>query len=373
MNFYISRQDYPFLFDIKKDKRQDIISKIFKLGYEYYFKVDNDTISTNDDIKMKLTTLEDSMTRLIGLSNSSMKKGELAENILENMIKETYGDIKYENMAQVDHSGDAWIHIDNINEPIMLESKNYTYKVNKDEIDKMRNDMITNNIKWGIFFSWNSSIQGYRDFDITTFNDNGNIYTIIMVGNLINNIDMIDTSIMVVRKLINNFSNLETFPWITGKINSHLDDLNKIISLNYQLTNHFNIMEKSIKSSMDKYYSMMREYQHSIDTSINSIIDEIKGTMKESIASSDFNYTEYLNTFKNNKKIFNIQSKVVDIFKSKQLVINNDNINKNDENIGTIKVMGKKVVIYINKYNAKCEFLVDQENKESFTFLDLLQ
>ena len=107
MNFHISRQDYPFLFNIKKDKRLDIVSKIFKLGYEYYFKVDNDSISTNDDIKMKLTTLEDSMTKLIGLSNSSMKKGELAENILENIITDKYGDIKYENMAQVDHSGDA--------------------------------------------------------------------------------------------------------------------------------------------------------------------------------------------------------------------------------------------------------------------------
>jgi hypothetical protein len=372
MNFHISRQEFPFLFNIKKDKRQDIVSKIFKLGYEYYFKVDNDTISTNDDIKMKLTTLENSMTKLIGLSNSSMKKGELAENILENIITEKYGDIKYENMAQVDHSGDAWLSIDNVNETIMLESKNYTYKVNKDEIDKMKDDMITNNIKWGIIFSWNSSIQGYRDFDITTFNDNGNTYTIIMIGNLINNMDMIEISIMVIRKLINNFSKLETFPWITGKINSHLDDLNKIISLNYQLTNHFNIMEKSIKSSMDKYYNMMREYQHNIDTNINNIIDEIKGTMNDSIINTNFNYVEYLNKYKKNKKIFILLTKIIDIFQNNNIIINDNNILKNDNIIGNIKILGKKVIITVSKYNANCEFLIDQENKESFTFLDLL-
>jgi hypothetical protein len=372
MNFHISRQDFPFLFNIKKNKRHDIISNIFKLGYEYYFKVDNKNISTNDDINMKLTTLEYSMSKLIGLSNSSMKKGELAENILENIITEKYGDIKYENMAQVDHSGDAWIHIDNINETIMLESKNYTYKINKDEIDKMKNDMITNNIRWGIFFSWNSCIQGFRDFDITTFNDNGNTYTIIMVGNLINNLDMIEISIMVIRKLINNFSKLETFPWITGKINSHLDDLNKIISLNYQLTNHFNIMEKSIKSSMDKYYSMMREYQHNIDTSINTIIDEIKGTMNDSIINTDFNYVEYLNRYNKNKKIFIILTKIINIFQNKNIIINENNIIKNENNIGVIKILGKKVIITISKYNANCEFLVDQENKESFSFLDLI-
>ncbi len=76
----------------------------------------------------------------------------------------------------------------------------------KDEIEKMRNDMITNNIKWGIFFSWNSSIQNYRDFDITTFNDHGNTFTIIMVGNISQNLDMIDISIMVIRKLFRNMS-----------------------------------------------------------------------------------------------------------------------------------------------------------------------
>ena len=254
----------------------------------------------------------------------------------------------------------------------MLESKNYTYKVNKDEIDKLQNDMITNNIKWGIFFSWNSSIQGYRDFDITTFNDNGNTYTIVMVGNLVNNLDMIDISIMVIRKLINNFSNLETFPWVTSKINSHLDDLNKIISLNYQLTNHFNIMEKSIKSSMDKYYNMMREYQHNIDTNINNIIDEIKGTMKVSITNTNFNYVEYLNQYKKIKKIFILLTKIIDILQNNNIIINENNILKDNITIGNIKILGKKIIITISKYNANCEFLVDQENKESFTFLDLI-
>lgn len=372
MNFHISREDYPFIFNLKKNKREEIISNIFKLGYNYYFKTNNETISTDDEIKIKLTTLEDSMTRLIGLSNSSMKKGEFAENILEKIINDKYGDIKYENMAQVDHSGDAWISFDNLNDIVMLESKNYTYKVNKDEVDKMRNDMITNNIKWGIFFSWNSSIQGYRDFDITTFNNNGNTYTIVMIGNLINNLDMIDIGIMVIRKLVTNFSNLKTFPWIQNKINYQLEELNKIISLNYQLTTQFNIMEKTIKSSMDKYYNMIREYQHTIDKSVNDIINQIKGTMEESIPDNNFNYVEYLNSFKSNKKIFAIQSKIVDIFKAKNIYIESSNLIKDEDFIGSIKVMGKKIIISINKYNAKCEFIVDQENTESYTFLDLL-
>jgi len=44
-------------------------------------------------------------------------------------------------MSQTSHSGDAWLYLPN-NKIIMLESKNYTNTVNKDEVIKLHNDMI---------------------------------------------------------------------------------------------------------------------------------------------------------------------------------------------------------------------------------------
>ena len=326
--------------------------KIFKSGYECHYPNKNlETNIENSRLVNKIDTLENVLEKLIGVSSSSMKKGELAENILENIITNKFGDIKYTPMAQVNHSGDAWLNFDSFNETVMLESKNYTVKVNKDEITKMKNDMITNNIQWGIFVSFNSQIQGYREFDIDTFNHQGKVYTIVFLSELSKDIDRIDMAIQVIRKLIMNYSKLNSFPWVTTKIKSDLDKLNEIINLNYQLRDWFCEMEGSIKNSLNKYYTNLRDYQHKIDLSINEIVKNIEGTIEESINKTDFDYTSYLNNFKNNKKLFTILSKIIDKFQNKNITINEDNLLINGNLVGTIKIQKKKVFIFSKKIN----------------------
>ena len=39
--FNITADDYPLIFKFKKKEREEIISKIFKLGYECYFPTNN--------------------------------------------------------------------------------------------------------------------------------------------------------------------------------------------------------------------------------------------------------------------------------------------------------------------------------------------
>lgn len=375
INFSISQDKYPFLFSLKENKQNEIIKKIFDIGYNYLFKTEHETISVEDDLRLKISSLEDTMGRLIGLSTSSMKKGEFAENILEDIINDKYSDIKYMNMAQVDHSGDAWVQFDNSDEYIMIESKNYSKKVNTEEVEKMKNDMITNNIKWGIFYSWNSNIQNFKNFDILTFNNNNTTFTILLISNVINNMNMIEMSLMIIRKLIVTYSNTKTFPWITNKIKSELMELDKVITLNYQLRTNYLEMEKHIKYSMEKYYTTLREYQHNIDISVKKIINEINNTIDDSleIDNNNFNYTEYLNSFTKNKKIFVLMSKILDIFENKNITINNNNIYFQNNEIGNIKIQTKKVIIFIKKFNAFCEFNIDEENTESFNFLDLIK
>jgi hypothetical protein len=184
----IDKINYPILFQLKDDELNSISNKIFSLGYSILYpnvnineknieyneiinKIEllNNNI-TNNNLGNKLTSLEQSLEKLIGLSSSSCKKGELAENILENIFNQRYGDIHFKNMSQVAHSGDAWLYLPD-NKVIMIESKNYTNTVNKDEVIKMENDMITNHIKWGIFLSFNSGIQGMKDIDFHIYHD----------------------------------------------------------------------------------------------------------------------------------------------------------------------------------------------------------
>jgi len=92
------------------------------------------------------------------------------------------------------------------NKIIMLESKNYINTVNKDEIIKLQNDMINHHIKWGLFLSFNSKIQGMKEIDFEIFNHNNENYHIIFVSNLSNDISKLDFSLSLIRKLLNTYS-----------------------------------------------------------------------------------------------------------------------------------------------------------------------
>jgi len=377
-NINIDENKYPLLFTIKKKELDNIIHKIFDTGYKcLYPNTKNlDTNINNYDLVNKINTLETTLEKLIGLSSTSSRKGEIGENLIEKIITDKYGDITFTDMSKTDHSGDAWINFDSFNDKIMLEIKNYTNKVNKDEVIKMKNDMKTNNINWGIFISWNSNINNYREFDIDTFNHQGQVYTIILISNLSNDIDRIDMGIQIIKKLISNYSTSENFPWVTNKIKSDLDKLNELILINYQLRDWFEEMEISIKSSLNKYYNKLRDYQLEIDLLVKNITENIKGTINESLYNNNDinNYNNLLELYKDNKKILSILSKITDKLNKKTINVediskNNCNLIKNNTKIGFLKIQTKKILLFIQKYNMTLEFnLVD--NDDTLKILD---
>jgi hypothetical protein len=140
--------------------------------------------NNKNDLGNKLTNLESSLSKLIGISNNSSKKGEFAEHLLEEIFNKRYGDITFEKTNHIPHSGDAFLTIGD-NMKIMLEIKNYQTTVNKDEITKLEYDMIYNNIRWSLMTSFNSSIQGMKELDLHTFTNNNTTYFIIMISNLL--------------------------------------------------------------------------------------------------------------------------------------------------------------------------------------------
>ena len=226
----VNEDDYPDLFKIYKKDRNKKMAEIFKTGYDIHFPniADNSKqieyhqlLQSIDDIKKdygstmdnRLEELLISIQKLTGIANNSSKKGEVGENMLEEIFNKRYGDILFENKAKTPHSGDAWLHLPD-KKLIMLESKNYSYRINKDEIDKMEFDMKTNHIRFGLFISWNSVVQNRRDLDLHTFCHNGETYMVIVISNLGTDIMKLDLSVQVIRKLVNNFYNVNVIRFI---------------------------------------------------------------------------------------------------------------------------------------------------------------
>ena len=137
MNFVLvlNKEKHPQLFKMLKKERDRIIPKLFDVGYNAYYPKQEIIENTNTVTTAQVQKLHDTINLLLGIKNNSSKKGELAENFLENYFKNNYIDIVYENKAQLSHCGDAWLLLSN-GVIIMIESKNYTSSVPIDELKK---------------------------------------------------------------------------------------------------------------------------------------------------------------------------------------------------------------------------------------------
>jgi hypothetical protein len=382
--------DYPILNNINKNELNDFIFRIFNTGYHIHFPKYQITEHNQMMIKINelhdsiknlnmiehISSLDTSLNKLIGLSNNSNKKGNFAENILENIFETRYGDIKFDRKNQTAHSGDAWLILPD-NTIIILESKNYTTTVNKDEVLKLQNDMIEHHIKWGVMVSFNSQIQGFRELDYHTFIHNNETYSIIMISNLSNNISKLDLGLQIIRRLIIQLNDKLNFPWLVNDINSSLIELNDIVKKNYQLRDLYYNMEKDIIKSLSSYHIRLRDYQYEMEQKITEITNKINSTMLK----SDIIQINNPNLLKahNDKKILPLLSRLLDIINEKKWEIETKEtnlwkVNYKDEINGEIKIQLKKIIINIinNDLSITLNLGKDKENIRNLELIKLL-
>jgi len=378
--FKINLNSYPMLQKLKKKDSEKLITDIFNAGYKLYFPNKDQLIKNQefDEIKNSIDALRveiadsdigdigniilskineqiqplnTSLNKLLGLQTASSKKGELGENIIQHAFSTRYGDLLYEDKSGVAHSGDAWIHLPN-KEKIMIESKNYTKTINKDEVEKMEYDMKFNNIKFCLFLSLNAPIQGFREMDLHSFSHNNENYFAIMVANLSNDISKLDLSYAMIKKLMELFNNTEKFPWIQKKIQDNLNKVNEIVIKNYVLRDSFYTMEKSINASMDIYHKQIRDYQYDMEQLIKTFTIEINSTIKDSINEAKELSTKDILLVHKAKKIYPIVSKISDLIEKKKWNLSEISKNKYDlsnkgTKIGTFDIALNKATINI--------------------------
>lgn len=396
----LNENDYPILNNFKKEELDKYLIKIFKTGYQIHFpskdKIEQqleynelieriETIKddlkdeiNNSEISNKINSLESSLTKLIGISSNSCKKGNFGENVLEEIFSKRYGDIQFDRKSQVAHSGDAWLYLPD-GKIIMLESKNYTTTINKDEISKLQSDMINHHIKWGILTSFNSMIQGMRELDFHTFTHNNETYSVIMISNLSTDIHKLDLGLQIIRKLMTNFDNIDDFPWIVKDITQSLNELNQIVQKNYSLRDAYYSMEREVQKSLSSFHILLRDYQYDIENKVNEIINKIQNTMDESIAQIPSNSDQLLDKYQD-KKMLPILVRLTDIAQSKKWKgycnkeTNEWILKSKDKDICRIKIQTKKAIINIpdNDITIQLHLGKDKENKknlELFAFL----
>jgi hypothetical protein len=143
-------------------------------------------------------------------NKTSKEIGDDGENIFNNLAR-TFKDFKgykIENKTQQGHKGDFHIYFDEFN--VLADAKNYVGSVQKKEIDKIENDLRTNdNMKFAWLVSLNTDISEWNRFTIMhkwIMTDKGS-KCIIFVNNLLDNKDPQNT-LRLIWSICNEFNKL---------------------------------------------------------------------------------------------------------------------------------------------------------------------
>jgi hypothetical protein len=357
----ISKEKYPRLFDMLKKEREKKILEIFDYGYNKLFpKVENKINNENVDVLIPVVSeLTSRLDMLMGIGSNSAKKGELAENVLEELINKKYPMYQYVSKSKTPHCGDGWLIVNN--KTIMMESKNYTSSVSKDEVIKMQNDMITNNIKYGIFVSWQSKIQTFKDLDFLVFENNKTNYYIFIISSLNEYYPLIDIAIQFMSKFtIQNENNISSYQYCET-IKEDISELINIVNINKNLIDNYWSLSKNINEELFNFEKKLRNYNLTIDKIIDNIVNKINNKVNKKI-----NYSN-LKIINSNPKLKEHLHKIINIFIN---TINNINIiehqdflliQKDNIDISTIKINKTKIIININEINININDKTDQK------------
>lgn len=345
----ISKDKYPRLFDMLKKERDKKVLEIFDYGYNKLFpKVDNIKNENVDVLIPVVSELTSRLDMLMGIGSNSAKKGELAENILEELIIKKYPMYQYISKAKTPHCGDGWLIVND--KTIMMESKNYTSSISKDEVIKMQNDMITNNIRYGIFVSWQSKVQTFKDLDFIVFENNKYNYYIFLISNLNEYLPLIDIAIQFMSKFtIQNENNISAYQYCET-IKDDISELINIVNINKNLIDNYWSLSKNINEELFNFEKKLRNYNINIDKIIDNIVNKINNKVINKINYSNL---KIFNLYNKNTKLKENLHKIINIF----ININNIKIIENEDflliqkdniDIATIKINKTKIIININ-------------------------
>jgi hypothetical protein len=190
MKITIDETQFPWINDIEKSKREEVILKYIEIGRYVATTSDlsidpfknllepvknelSELAGKNNEllkiieqnIQVNMQDVKKSIDKLVSGSKNSVLKGGIGENLIEQIIKEQFPDDVLENTSKQAEESDYHLTT-NDGDKILIEVKTYSKPVNKGQIDKFIRDMDKTGIKVGIFISTTSGIIGKKRLSI---------------------------------------------------------------------------------------------------------------------------------------------------------------------------------------------------------------
>jgi len=389
----IQENIFPKIYDYDNEKLKKTIIYLLSIGYQHTFssisqdnivnKVDSICRKFKDDILIgiqeknhiinlninkidgtlknmnidnKIDEFSEVINKLFGISTTSNKKGEISENLIYKIIDEKYPNYTYDVKRHIPHNADGELH-SNTGMKCLVEIKNYSNTVHKDELNKFKYDLKHTNNNLGIFLSLKTGIVGKRCIDYEVFQHNDENYHIIYISKLMDDINKLDCGILLLENLNNIIKkdNIDLkIDQIKKLIYDNFSDLEGLINKTSELRNSFNILESNIKSNLDSYYNNLREYELDLKQKMQKVWISLFNDLQD----IDINFVDEKDKILllyQNDKCYLILSKLFDILDNKNINVKYENLNNiynlyyKKDNIGNIKKMKNKVLFNLNK------------------------
>lgn len=407
---------FPKLLELDKNKLNSTILYLLNIGYQNVYSsvneknlIDNmgiicrnfkddvirDVINKNDSIKDKILLLNNNiqdlnintklddfsnlLEKLFGISNSSSKKGEISEKLIYEILNEKYPNYCYDVKRQIAHHADG-----ELSSPTgmkcLVEIKNYTNTVNKDELDKFKYDLKFTNNQLGIFISLQTGITNKINIDYETYQDNEKTYHIIYLSKLMNDTNKLDCGILLLENIykIINKDNLDLkIDQIKNTIYHNFNELEVLINKTDKLRTNYDTMEKTIKKSLDEFYNNLRNYEIEIKQKMQKIWMNLFNDLKDIDKNYIDNKTEILVNIGKKDKCYSLMCRLFDYFTKKNINISKNKLiydmNKGQNKIGQIKKMKDKIQLNLEELSICITFKYNDPKLDSnLEFMELL-
>ena len=381
----IKENIFPKLFEVH-DNLDQLIIFLLNIGYQNFFSSVNernlidsmnntcrqfkDDIvksfdSKNENIKDKLLLLESNIQKsnanekleelskiiekLFGISNTSSKKGQISENLIYNMLEEKFSDYSYDVKRHIAHHADGEL-ISPTGMKSLIEIKNYTNTVNKEEVEKFKYDLKYTKNNFGIFISLQTGIAFRKGIDYETFQDGDETYHIIYISKLMEDTNKLQSAILLIENLykINSKDNIDLkIQQIKKIVYDNFNELESLISKTSDIRNEYVKMESIIKQNFDSFYCKLRSHE----TEMKAKMQKVWLNLFNDLDYIDKNYidlnTSLLQNIPEKDKCYTILSRLFDLLSKNNIKLSEDG-NKyimiiNDDIFGEIKKMKDKV------------------------------
>lgn len=177
LNNGIDTQNIRVLLENFKDKIENLgvqkINDLDRKSIELLSTLHTNIMSSFDShpITNKISLIESNLTNINEhFSSNSSKKGQVAENVLYNLLSNNFKDTEIINTSHIPNSGDIQM-IKETFPKILIDSKNFNSSVPKRDIDKFYSDIQQNNC-CGILCNSFYGISNKQHFEIDVIDKN---------------------------------------------------------------------------------------------------------------------------------------------------------------------------------------------------------